>query len=291
MNVISLGTVFLFSAATASTDLTGAPSMVSLIPEIPEQAVREACTKTHWKPEIETRSEEARRMYFRARDAYQGPKVTGREWTTDPGVEAADAVRIRAGAELSAMEAARTECVDRGLAASLPTLHLREKPEAGSRKLGEIRMSLGDAGLQYRFVDGSGKEIPFEPDSYDGDWSYDSIYHTALRRSGDWVQLPRRPFPAPVWIDLRELGAPARVVLIQNLHVVELRSPGFTGAARILGIDKTGVRVRAETAGDMPCGDEPAGPPTTKKTFTLPLKDLSDADGHLRLSEQYSRGC
>jgi hypothetical protein len=282
MNAVPLISLVLWGVAA---DLRDTPSMVSLVPTVPEQAIREQCTSPEW--------DEERRRVEEARQRYRLADLT----RTVSEAEAAKADLDRASEASMAMGRAHDECVTKGIEATLPVLPLRAYPDEGAAKLGEIQMYLLAGGpLRYRYVNRSGVAVPFDPDSYDGDWGYSSIYHTALRRSGDWVQLPRRPFPEPVWIDLRDLGALAEVKPIQSFHVIDLRTVPFTGSALIVGIDASQVRIREEIPSDMPCGEEFSEEQIREaeqkaRSVTMPLRELFDSDGHLLIAVKYSRGC
>ena len=282
MNTVTLISLVLFGTVA---DLRDTPSMVSLLPAIPEQAIREGCASAEY--------DEQRRRVEEAHQRYRLADLT----RTVSEAEAAKADLDRAREVSMALGRAHEECVTKGLEAALPVLPLRADPDERAVKVGEIQMDLGGGGgLRYRYVNRSGVAVPFQPDSYDGDWGYSSIYHTALRRSGDWVQLPRRPFPEPVWIHLRDLGAPAEVIPIQSLHVIDLRTVPFTGSALIVGIDASEVRIREEIPSDMPCSEEFSEGQIREaeqkaRSLTMPLRELFDSDRHLLLAVKYSRGC
>jgi hypothetical protein len=281
MNAVTLISLVLFGTVA---DLRDPPSMVSLVPAIPEQAIREQCASPEW--DEQRRRVEVARQHYRLADSTR----------TVSEAEAAKADLDRASEASIAMGRAHDECVTKGIEAALPVLPLRAGPDEGAAKVGEIQIYSGGGPLRYRYVNQSGVAVPFQPDSYDGDWGYSSIYHTALRRSGDWVQLPRRPFPEPVWVDLRALGAPAEVKPIQSFHVIDLRTVPFTGSARIVGIDGSQVRIREEIPSDMPCSEEFSEEQIREaeqkaRSLTMRSSELLDSDGHLLLAVKYSRGC
>jgi hypothetical protein len=125
------------------------------------------------------------------------------------------------------------------------------------------------------------------PDDGVSDWGYGSPFRCiVLERQGDWVKLARRPFNEPVWLDAqRDLGRIAlRTVKSGDLYTFQRRK------LFILAVLKNGVRVRDEQENDSCLADENTViKPSRPRDITL--SELYDVDGHLLMTETYSRGC
>jgi hypothetical protein len=189
---------------------------------------------------------------------------------------------------------------------------LHEGPSARAKSPGNliVRVSAGShADFIYQRSDGS--EVPFEPDWTEPDWGYTYLMEqTILDRQGDWAQVPRRPFPQPVWIRMPSVPTRAGEAKpgISRLEVgetyelsktVRARRRGATrstvfkpGPVIVVGIKGAVIEIRREESFDSPCSDDhnPAKS-VDRPTYLVDAEELYDADLHLKLHPAYTRGC
>jgi hypothetical protein len=182
-------------------------------------------------------------------------------------------------------------CVRKVLSSHTYVFQLHTEPTDSAPSAGVILMTVtpGEALTDIEYVAPSGADSArIVPDDGTSDWGYGSPFRlTVLERQGNWVRLPRRPFPEPVWIEAeRSLG---RIELSSattgGLYTLDERN------LFILSVLKNGLRVRDEQPADMPCdGDEK---PVVKpfRSTELTLDQLYDSDGHFLMTVSYPRGC
>jgi hypothetical protein len=101
------------------------------------------------------------------------------------------------------------------------------------------------------------------------------------------VRLPVDPFPESTWLDTAELGEPPPFHWIDKADI--LTSP--MGDVVVLGVSRTGLRVRAEQSRDMPCDDETQAAVAPFTERRLEGATLFTPAGRLRVHVKYTRGC
>ena len=162
-------------------------------------------------------------------------------------------------------------------------------PSANSERMGYILLApQPPKGLWAYFIpEATGIAMSFLPDLYDVDWGYGPWFHqTILEKSGNWIKLPKKPFPEPVWLDSSKLAQKPDVkeVMLGEIYLLGDES------ILILDFDDTGIIVRPEQEADFCCcTDPPAIQPFTSRH--IPYTDLFDKDGHLKLDYKYKRAC
>jgi hypothetical protein len=185
------------------------------------------------------------------------------------------------------------------------SLYKSPQDDSTSASLGEIRVQATPGlGFVFSYVDAKGQAKGFKPDLYEEDWGYGPYAHQSVRgRHGDWIKLPRRPFPQDVWINIRRDWQ-------EKPDLMEALSRGGVWTADLGGtphdivlIEVAGLEAKTATLRyrdpdprDMPCGeeDDPDFPKTDApypKARTLPLRDFLDRDGHWKLRVTYPKGC
>ena len=190
----------------------------------------------------------------------------------------------------SMAERERSACKKEVLAPRVWKLPLLNKPDAASGDSGEILITATPGrGLSAAYrPPGESEVIPFETDLYDPDWGYGPYFHqTVLELQDDWVLLPKRPFNARVWVNVKKHLGGEEIIYLEEKGIYRLDKNNIV----ISGISKDGLWVRPEQAADMWCTE--GEPPSLKKTEPKQVrtKDLFDKDGHLRLKPAYMRGC
>jgi len=174
----------------------------------------------------------------------------------------------------------------------------KEKYET-SQRLGMIVITATPGkGVAAVFTDTGKKAVPFKSDSDQTDWGYSSYFEFSLNDiQGDWLQLPKRPFPTPVWINLKiawkALDKPDALFPAPTaIEVDRIYAAGKLGNIVITKFDKQSFTFRKENKNDMLCGDEPTQvSPQELKMQTRPISELYDGDGHLIAWIAYARGC
>ena len=181
---------------------------------------------------------------------------------------------------------------------------VHESPSAGADALGVViaRVTPG-SGMAFTYQPASGPPITFEPDWVEPDWSYTFLMeHTILDRDGDWVRLPARPFPKPVWIQLpgrRETPRLQPGTVYKLSKALSARRSGAEVTATfdagtiiiVLAINGRTVEFRKEEPFDVPCGEAVPRPPHPPPTYVIDGGDLYDADSHLAVKPVYTKGC
>ena len=194
------------------------------------------------------------------------------------------------------------------------TLPVYDGPSANSKPLGAIIARVtGGSSIDWIYRSNTGQEISFDPDWSQGDTGYIFLMEqTILDRRGDWVQLPRQPFPQPVWLQLPvsepaeslwELPGRYRLEADSTIYKVSktvvARTKDGKGTMRfndedtliIVAIHDRMLEIRKDDEFDSPCAADK--PPAGRKydTFFVNADELYDADLHLRMRPAYPKGC
>jgi hypothetical protein len=194
------------------------------------------------------------------------------------------------------------------------TLPVYDGPSARSKSLGAIiaRVTSG-SDIAWIYRSNTGQEISFDPDWSQGDWGYLYLMEqTVLDRRGDWVQLPRQPFPQPVWLQLSastpreslyELPGRYRLEADGSIYrvskTVTARTKDGKGTVRfndedtlvIVAVHDRLLEVRKDDEFDSPCAVDKAPAGRTYETFLVNADEFYDADLHLRIVPAYPKGC
>jgi len=186
-------------------------------------------------------------------------------------------------------------------------------PDSASEQLGTIWIRrvpdvVGPEQLAFTYQREGGPEAAWTLDRTQSD-GYGGYFHTVLEQRGDWVGLPAEPFPVPVWIDWRATfeSAPEVESIFEGIYMmtdVEAEPLGLGGPRTwdepgvvFLRSARDRVWFRLETPSDMQClpSDDADGPsepgPDADAEHSLPIDDILDERGHLRLRVKYERGC
>jgi len=185
-------------------------------------------------------------------------------------------------------------------------LPLYESPSVDGRRAGTLiaRVIPGE-GIDFTYRPLAGENSKFEPDWVEPDWGYTFMMdHTVLDRKGDWFQLPPRPFPKAVWIQLpgRKPSEPLEAGSVYKLtESIRARSIGVARASVfgadtnivIVSIHEHAVAIRKEEPFDMPCSTEerPSTLPGTIPRYVVDAGAFYDGDLHLILKPAYPKGC
>lgn len=178
------------------------------------------------------------------------------------------------------------------------TLTVYEKASKDSKILGKV-LVIGSPseGLKALYVPVKGSPQNFPSDSSNSDWGYSSYFEfTISQTEGDWIQLPKRPFEKPVWININKDWPKKNEEEIypfpRKLSIDVVYETPTLGDIVILGFSGNSFSYRHENSNDMLCGEEPLEiPPERLKPKTKPIEALYDKDGHLIAWPKYSRGC
>ncbi len=177
-------------------------------------------------------------------------------------------------------------------------LNLYKDARHDSAKIGIIQITaVPGKGLQAKYSMNDQKWMPLESDSKQTDWGYSSYFEFTLNDvRKDWMQLPKRPFYVPVWINLKKdwplknkdevLPTPSQLETETVYTIAPL------GNIVILKFTGKSIVYRKENKNDMLCGEEPQPVPAQDlKEFTRSAEILYDSDGHLKAWAAYPRGC
>jgi len=157
-------------------------------------------------------------------------------------------------------------------------------------------------GMEFAYRATDGQEVPFEPDWVAPDWGYTFLMQqTMLDRTGDWFQLPPRPFPSAVWIHLPGRGELSRLEQGQIYSVSKTVKALPKGGRRtvtlaegnfvVLSVHDRTLEIRKEEPFDLECaGTEPVRG-RKLQTYLVDVAEIYDADRHLRLRLAYPKGC
>jgi hypothetical protein len=184
---------------------------------------------------------------------------------------------------------------------------LHEAPNRSSKKVGEILLKYDNETIEpeHFFIPEGGSPVKFSTDPFEG--YEERPYMTAIERRGNWIKLPKRPFPKEVWVEftangiLGQLGPegektewgivnlakPFTATVLKSRKVVTI-----TGNIKIL-LEKDGKFLfRKEMPHDMACGQEiPIPKNAMTPVYEVSVESFLDSDGHIILNNSYSRGC
>lgn len=182
-------------------------------------------------------------------------------------------------------------CREAKLQPMLELIPVHAEPRTTSRRLGEVVVvAIPGQGMKVFASGAGGKPVQFTPDLYDSDWGYGPWFHqTVLARRGAWFRLAL-PSIGAGWIDSSrhdQQEVEDRVRRLDEGDIVAMPA----GDVVFLGVENGELRVRPEQAADMWCksGDPPALAPSQE--LRIPVERLRDADGRLRITYKYMRGC
>lgn len=177
-------------------------------------------------------------------------------------------------------------------------LGVYEGANAKSKFLGKILVTgTPGKGLEALYKPVAGSQIKLPSDSKETDWGYSSFFEfTVSKVAGDWIQLPKRPFVKPVWINIKKdwskKDAPEMPPEPRELETDTVYSAGSLGDIVITNFSGKEFRYRKENRNDMSCGESKVKvAPADLREFVRPITDLYDKDGHLIVWIKYSRGC
>lgn len=159
-----------------------------------------------------------------------------------------------------------------------------------SPKIGELRMNITPGKpFEYSFWSSQTKDSNlFIPDMFDPDWGYGPTSHqTVIDRKGDWVKLPKNPFPKDVWIKLDSKLVQAELLSIQIDDVYRSGEQNLI----ILKVENTKLFVRVEQEADFWCNSGTPPPLKNLNPFWIGEKELWDKNQHIKLKKAHSRGC
>jgi hypothetical protein len=189
---------------------------------------------------------------------------------------------------------------------------VHDGPSATSKSLGAIIARVTRfQGIEWIYRANDGKEVSFEPDWVQADTGYDYLMEqTILDRRGEWVQLPRRPFPQAVWLQrpVRERGdalvergsqrlRPGVVYRLSKAVTARVKDGTRTVAFNdqdtfvVVAIRDRVLEIRKDEEFDSPCSDGKAPAGRTFQTFLVNAEEFYDADLHLQVMIDAPKGC
>ncbi len=161
---------------------------------------------------------------------------------------------------------------------------LYSEPDINSIKVGRLQLRVhfwsdnedaDDDQVESLFIDMQGKETKFLPDIPFPFEERPGAFHTVLARTGDWYQLPRKPFSKPVWLRLAPGKSNAVVSILDLVEPVLVKVNGTstyvifksTKDLKLIGFESIENRGKR--------------PPNSRKV-EVELADLFDESGHIR---------
>lgn len=178
------------------------------------------------------------------------------------------------------------------------SLKVYEKPDLSSKRLGEIRVvGTPGKGMQAQYIPLAESPIDFPSDSSGTVWGYSCYFEfTVSDVKGNWIQLPKRPFPNPIWINIKkdwptknESGLNPTPQALNNVSVYSVKKLGNIVIKKFSGNEFT---YRKENANDMNYDGEPKKVASEElKESTKPISILFDDAGHLIAWPTYCKGC
>lgn len=173
-------------------------------------------------------------------------------------------------------------------------LTLFEKPDFKSKKIGKIKIvAVPGKGLDATYSEDGKKFEKLESDSKNTDWGYGNFFEFTVRDLNEnWIQLPKRPFTTPVWINLKKDWGATDLPQAQELSTDTIYTTDL-GDIVILEFSKKTFSYRFENENDMPCGEEEAKQlsPDVLEVKKADTDELFDSDGHLTAWIKYPKGC
>jgi hypothetical protein len=188
---------------------------------------------------------------------------------------------------------------------------LFEEPARKGKKVGSLLFRLNSSPLDsyyiFRFLSLDGKSVDFKSDLFINFSSIEPSYHTVLARKGNWVKLPKGPFPSGVWVEFgkdSQFGE-IKIKALKDQSPVIFATDSFSGPGKLTYADRDLVRGESiyvhedcsEECSDTPASAKESGgsqaPPVENprpskresfvpKSFSIPIKDLFDENGHIR---------
>jgi hypothetical protein len=197
-------------------------------------------------------------------------------------------------------------------------LDLYSSADLNSKRIGRLILRVRSSWFPegFKFVQEGGSTFEFTPAIDESRYWGGQRYQTALAANGNWVKLPKNPFPTPVWARFgkdSDFGE-AKLVEIQKLAPVNLRTEAFTGPAKIESI-KNGMALVTTVDPKPPCecgsganddsDDSDSEPPKVpepeglhpdhkefvQKKISIPISELFDANGAIRASTAQIEEC
>lgn len=173
-----------------------------------------------------------------------------------------------------------------------------EKASFDSRTIGRILITgTPGKGLSAQYVPTGKPPLDFPSDSDGTGWGYSCYFEfTVSAVLGDWIQLPKRPFPNPVWINIKKdwpkEGDLEWRPTPQPFNTESVYAVPTLGNIVFTKFSGAEFSYRKENPNDMPCSDEPKEISQQElKESTKPVSVLFDKDGHLLARLTNCRGC
>jgi hypothetical protein len=154
----------------------------------------------------------------------------------------------------------------------------KQSAQAGSIRITKTLFTV--YAMEYIAPDGT--VVVFQPDDSLSYSESQTSMHTVLEEKEGWVLLPKRPFPAEVWMEaqpaqhgVKEVGTDVYQWGRQSIVILEKTD--------------TGVVARPEIPTDYDCeGGAEQTPEDRIKKFSIPWSELYDKDSHLMLKQKYT---
>lgn len=275
MTIINVFTLaFSLAAATTGLEKFVVPHWISLVPEKIEDQLAD------WQKSAKAKTAQT---CIKEREEFWDLQMKASELAekgvaNEQYVEAAD----------KATNAARKEAECRSAAmGSDPIryeLDLFAEPNPKSKKVGRLIIEVrpwfeeaedsGDAQVVTYFENIEKKTSAFTVDVPSPFEGKPGAFHTVLAKKGSWFQLPARPFPTNVWLDLASFNAvPLSILKLSRPIFVQ---KGETGTYAVFQRQKGSKLVGLETMEDR------SRAPKDAKPVEVNLPDLFDANGHIR---------
>lgn len=162
-------------------------------------------------------------------------------------------------------------------------LPIFESPDPKAKKLGVIEFSVNPSnGVKVDFRDPAGKVEEFPVDV---DRAYD-VYFTVLAQKGNWVKLPRNPFPTPGWVQLKSSAKATPIRALESTLFVS--TPSFQGEVVLEKIEGGNYIGRVANKNDSPCPLDEDGNMREEKEIKpipikIPVKEFFDKDQHVKV--------
>jgi hypothetical protein len=122
-------------------------------------------------------------------------------------------------------------------------------------------------------------------------------YQTVLARQGDWVLLPKNPFPREVWMNLRGPNGEAKhpnLKSLKDLGDFRIKIGDQFETVKTISVSN-GKANLIERLSACICPEEDdegkTKPPPVPRKFEIPFKEMLDNDGHLRGYFNFEREC
>lgn len=182
--------------------------------------------------------------------------------------------------------AQRERCRAEMMQPKLATITVRETPTAAGRVKGTILVTYAPGRGLSAQTSAGGRVTAFVLDLFDIDWGYGPYFHqTILDRQGSWYRIPIDALGGAGWVNAAEWTDDVDVKPVDGI----VSTP--RGDLVVLGWTDRALRARPEQAADAGC--QPGEPPALKpwQEVRVPIAELFDPRGHLRVTVKYKRGC